>query len=136
MSTHHSTEAANTDLALRFLAQLSTDAPGAITQFLADDGSYVIPGTLAISGRHTKTEIIEMLRPMAEAFADGPHVTVTGTTAQGSRVAVEAHGRGTLVDGRTYQPSYHFLFEVTQDRFTSITEYTDTHHIHELFLTA
>lgn len=52
--------------------------------------------------------------------------TILGTTAEGSRVAVEATGRVALRNGKTYQNRYHMLFEVTGGLISSVREYCDT----------
>jgi ketosteroid isomerase-like protein len=52
--------------------------------------------------------------------------TVTGSTVQGERVALEAESEADLVNGRTYRNQYHFLFVIKNGRIHAIREYADS----------
>jgi len=80
-------------------------------------------------------------RAIPEFFAGGgaifeagaPTIEVTGVTAEGDRVAIEATGRGRLRNDRDYDNTYHFLMTVRDGRVESVREYMDSQHVAEVF---
>ena len=91
------------------------------------------PGVEPISGRG----IPEFFAGGGAMFEGGaPTVTITGTTAEGGRVAIEAVGTGKLRNGRDYANRYHFLLEVRDGRVLAIREYMDSQHVAEAFAAA
>jgi uncharacterized protein len=61
--------------------------------------------------------------------ADGIVLTVTGITAEGDRVAVEAQSRGQLKTGARYANAYHWLFVLRDGKIAIAREYNDTAHV-------
>jgi hypothetical protein len=121
---------ANKKVVLDFLTAMDTgDGPSAMSA-LAEDATWTVVGHgLPVSGTMTKAELFELLGKEADVY-DGPlRITPTGTTAEGSRVAVEATAHGTVRrTGKSYNNTYHFLFVVDDGKIQQIREYMDTHH--------
>ena len=59
-------------------------------------------------------------------FPDGLAFTVDALTAEGGRVAIEAHSEGVTAKGIPYQQQYHFLMEVRDGKIVAFKEYMDT----------
>ena len=51
---------------------------------------------------------------------------VVGVTAEGDRVAIEAHGRVPLKNGGVYDNTYHFLFVFENGKIKQAKEYNDS----------
>jgi hypothetical protein len=103
-----------------------------IADTYAEDGKlYTMGGTL-ISGVYDKSQIRQFAGSVLEAFPQGLHYTVHAVTAEGSRVAVEATGRGRHVSGQDYVNHYHFLFTWREGKLLSLKEYMDTEAITEV----
>jgi ketosteroid isomerase-like protein len=49
-------------------------------------------------------------------------------------VAIEAEGRGTHANGRTYHQHYHFLLVIRDGKVMQMKEYFDTEHAREVLL--
>ncbi len=59
----------------------------------------------------TKAEFADHMNRFRDSIPGGISVNVTGVTAEGDRVAVEAESIATMPNGRTLNQVYHFLFE-------------------------
>lgn len=73
-----------------------------------------------------------------EAFlgvASDMKLDITGITAEGRRVAVEAASTCRLPNGRILNQHYHFLFEMEYGRVIKAREYLDTAHGMAVFAT-
>jgi ketosteroid isomerase-like protein len=64
----------------------------------------------------------EVLEAFFAAFSE-LHFTLLGLTAEGDRVAVEIHSKGTHAGGSSYSNRYHNLFELRDGRIVSFREY-------------
>jgi ketosteroid isomerase-like protein len=53
---------------------------------------------------------------------------VTGVTAEGDKVAVEAESHANMKSGKTYQNKYHFLITIQDGKIQAVKEYLDTAH--------
>jgi ketosteroid isomerase-like protein len=79
---------------------------------------------VAAYGERTRAAFLEGVTRTMRGF-EQRQVTVTGITAEGERVAVEAEGRFER-PGLIYRNSYHYLFIVRDGRIASGKEYFDT----------
>jgi ketosteroid isomerase-like protein len=59
-------------------------------------------------------------------FPQGLTFTVDAMTAEGGRVAIEAHSAGMTAAGPRYQQTYHFLMELRDGQITRFKEFMDT----------
>ncbi|OFV87839.1 MAG: hypothetical protein A3J75_05790 [Acidobacteria bacterium RBG_16_68_9] len=91
-------------------------------------------GTLPISGRFTKAQAIQGMDQILSLFPEGLTFTVTGITAEGERVAIEAESHGRHVSGKTYHNQYHFLMIVRNGKVAEFKEYLDTMHANDVLV--
>jgi ketosteroid isomerase-like protein len=59
--------------------------------------------------------------------------TLTGTVAEGNKVAVETESTGHLTKGRTYNQRFHFLLEFSGGKICAVREYLDTQHAYNVW---
>jgi len=76
-------------------------------------------------GTVSRQQFFDMLARTAPIFSKPVKLTIRSTTAEGDRVTVEATGDGTLKDGRKYDNTYHFMFEVKNGKIQAMREYND-----------
>ena len=120
----------------KFLDSFSNGSVPRILENLHEDALWWVPGTLpGLSGSYTMAQISELLAPMGTLYKPGTlRVTPLEMTAENDRVAVEASSYAELHNGRIYNNSYHFLFELRDGKISQVKEYMDTHHAWETFL--
>ena len=98
---------------------------------LHEDASWTVmahPESFPVSGDMAKAEFVEHIKRFRQALPGGIEITVTGVTAEGDRVAVEAESTASMPNGRTLNQFYHFLFEIEGDKVRRAREYIDTAH--------
>ncbi len=127
----------NKETVRSFLARFSDgDVPGVLGLL----GNAVIwkvmgrEGGLPLSGEMDKDGITGLMNTVKGAFPQGMKLTPTGWTAEGDRVAAEVESFGKKADGMIYNNLYHFLFELSDGKITSIREYMDTLHVKSVFI--
>lgn len=86
------------------------------------------PESFPVSGNMTKAEFAEHIERFHHSIPGGIQISVTGVTAEGDRVAVEAESIATMPNGRTLNQVYHFLFEFEDGKVRRAREYMDTAH--------
>jgi len=77
--------------------------------------------------------MLKILTQTTARFEEPVKFTVTGITAEGDRVAIEAQGYAKLKNGKTYENLYHFLFVVRDGKIQEGKEYCDFHYASEVF---
>lgn len=126
----------NKEIITGFIAGLVSDAPGAVAELLDDDANWWVAGALPLSGDHTKSEMIEVVKAILSQFGSNLELTVRGMTAEGNPVVAEVRAKG-LADGtKPYLNDFHFLFTITNGKISGVKEYMDTHEIHTVFFAA
>jgi len=98
---------------------------------LHDDAACHIigkPELFPMAGQLTKSALRKLISDSAGLFDGGMKITITGTTAEGDRVAVEAFSNGSFANGRKYNNTYHFLFVIRDGKIHVLKEYFDTQH--------
>jgi len=130
------TATGNKRLVAEFMEVFSTGDVDGILDYLDDSASWWVGGTIAgISGTKNKAEFGKMLSGLAETTTTGAiRLTPLAWTAEGDRVAVETESYAELKNGRVYNNSYHFVFEVRDDKIHSVKEYLDTEHTRAVFV--
>jgi ketosteroid isomerase-like protein len=123
MSTHQ-------DIAQAFFAGLETEGLDATVARLGAPGFSWWAAGLG--------EIRDMLPQIGAVIAentdkDGLSMTVTGITADGDRVAVEAESHARLKTGTVYHNQYHFLLLFEDGKVKRVKEYNDTAHAAEIW---
>ncbi len=120
-------EEANKETARRFVEQvLSEGDVDAARALYAEDFEVWTAGTLPFSGSSNKTQALEGMGAVLGLFPKGLRFTVDAMTAEGGRVAIEAHSDGISAAGPRYQQTYHFLMELRDGQITRFREYMDT----------
>ena len=100
----------------------------------ADDFEIWTAGALPISGTRTRAQALEGMRYIDAMFPDGIHFEITGMTAEGDRVAVEAVSDGIHASGKRYHNQYHFLLIVRDGKIHHFKEYMDTMHAKDVLM--
>jgi uncharacterized protein len=115
-----------------FFTTLSAGDLDRLGAFFDDDSTWTICARdIAGAGTHTgRDAIIEgFLRPVRGLFEPGqPTIEVTRVLVDGRFVAVEAAGRGRLLNGNEYDNRYAYVIELDGATVRSLSEYMDTHH--------
>ena len=108
-------EERNKELVHEFFALMNRGDVPAIVAAYAPDGYLQTMGRTLISGKYTRAQIEAAAGQIYDVFPQGLTFTIDALTAEGERVAVEAHSEGRHVSGAIYSNEYHFLF-VFRDR--------------------
>lgn len=107
---------------------VSNGNPEAFLSKLADDVQITIIGTTKYSGTYNgKQEVVEkLLAPLGTQLEDGIVITPSNFIADGDTVAMEATGKSTTKDGKSYDNTYCQVFQVADGKVQRMTEYLDT----------
>lgn len=97
-----------------------------IAEAYHEDGACWTSGNTLISGLIPKAQIVEGAGAVLAAFPDGLKFEITGLTAEGERVAIEAESDGVHVSGQHYHNYYHFLCVFKDGKLFRFKEYMDT----------
>jgi len=116
----------NKDVVRRYFEILTRNDIPAMLELYADDVQLRVPGNTLISGTFSKTQLAEFASQVLDSFPAGLAFSITGMTAEGDRVAVEAQSVGTHVSGAHYNNLYHFLIRVREGKIVESREYMDT----------
>jgi ketosteroid isomerase-like protein len=120
--THDERTRANRETAIRFVERLGE---GVLDDaLLAPDPHWWVPG-LGVVAREQFAGFVSGFHALCDA---PPEMKITGVTADGDRVAVEARCDARLRDGARYHNTYHFLLEFEDGKVKLAKEYNDTRH--------
>ena len=125
----------NKAIVTRFFETFSRGDVPALLDAMADGSSWWVCGRLeGMSGRYDKESFGPLLEGVKAVYRGGAlRISPTAMTAEGDRVAVEADGYAELMDGRVYNPQYHFLVTLRDGKVLEVREYMDTLHAKEIF---
>jgi hypothetical protein len=127
----------NKQTAAEFFARFSAgDIPGAVG-LLSGDATWWIAGKPKFfppAGLYSKEEIAKLFARMTSRLKDGLSMTVKNAIAEGDLVALEVESHGELTNGRSYQNEYHTLMRVLGGEIREVREYSDTQHVHAVWL--
>jgi ketosteroid isomerase-like protein len=127
-----SLEERNKQLVREFFAAMNRgDVPAIVAAYAADGYLRTMGGTL-ISGRFTREQISAAAGQIYQVFPEGIVFTIDAMTAEGERVAVEAHSQGRHVSGTIYSNEYHFLFVFRDGKLAVLKEYMDTERVTDI----
>jgi ketosteroid isomerase-like protein len=107
------------------------DVPALVAAYAADAHLETMGHTL-ISGRFTRAQIAAAAGQIYQVFPQGLSFAIDALTAEGERVAVEAHSCGRHVSGALYRNQYHFLFVFRDGQLTLLREYMDTERVTDI----
>src|SRR5216683_210666 len=129
----------NKRLAAELFARFSASDIDGVLALMTDDVAWRIPGKPELSpaaGVYNKERLRRLFNRMVAQLNDGLKMTVTGSTAEGDRVAIEVESSGDLRNGRQYRQQYHFLISFRDGKIASVREYLDTHHAFDVWMRA
>lgn len=121
-----SQEEQNKELARGLLDALSRADAEAVRRLYAEDVALWTAGSLPFSGSRGKAMALEGMKGVLGLFPKGLQFTIDALTAEGERVAIEAHSDGVTAAGHRYQQQYHFLLRARGGRIVEFKEYMDT----------
>ena len=122
----------NKKVVLAYFADRSAGNPRALDHF-ADSATWTVMAKGPMGGTKSKAEFAQIIAQSTARFEAPIKLTVTGITAEGERVAVEAQGYAKLKNGKTYENLYHFLFIVRDGKIQAGKEYCDFHYAQGVF---
>jgi len=125
-------EERNKKLVQEFFELLNRGDVAGIVAAYAADGQLQTMGRTLISGRFTRAQIEAAAGQIYQAFPQGLGFSIDAMTAEGERVAVEAHSEGRHASGVTYSNEYHFLFVFREGRIELLREYMDTERVTDI----
>ena len=125
-------EERNKQLVREFFAIMNRGDVPAIVAAYAPDGYLQTMGRTLISGKYTRAQIEAAAGQIYAVFPQGLTFTIDALTAEGERVAVEAHSEGRHVSGTTYSNEYHFLFVFREGKLAVLREYMDTERVTDI----
>ncbi|KPI24435.1 protein of unknown function DUF1486 [Actinobacteria bacterium OK074] len=123
------------NVVLGFFDGLSTGRLEAALELLDEEFVWRVSGRpeyLPIAGTYGKEEVPALVAKVGAAMPDGIRMTVTGTTVEGDRAAVEAEVHGVSPAGKVYDNRNFFAVEVRDGRIRAVREYFDTIHTNEV----
>jgi ketosteroid isomerase-like protein len=115
-----------------FFAVLNRGDVPALIDCYAEDGCLETMGRTLISGRFTRAQVHAAAGQIFGVFPQGLRFDIDAMTAEGERVAVEAHSHGRHVSGQLYTNQYHFLFVLRDGRVTLLREYMDSERVTDI----
>jgi ketosteroid isomerase-like protein len=90
-----------------------------------------IPGAGEKTGRNAIID--EFLGPIRGMFIEGdPKVKIRSLISDGPMVLAEAHGTGSLRNGKQYDNQYAFVLELKDGKIFALREYMDSYHVSTL----
>ncbi len=101
-------------------------ADDATWKLIARGSSYPYPSD------YTKESYRKLVEGSVKEFPNGLTFTITGTTAEGNRVALEAESYGLTRSGKLYNNLYHLLVLLEDGRIKTVREYLDSGHATEV----
>ena len=122
-------ETANKQLLRHVYAEVSKGNPQPLLDSLADDVTWTIIGSTALSGTSRgKQEVIDkLLKPIRARLADGPIVFQPERfIAEGEYVVMQAKGRATAASGKPYNNTYCIVCRIVDGKVKEMVDYTDT----------
>ena len=81
---------------------------------------------------YTKASYRRLVEDSANEFPTGLRFTITGTTAEDDRVALEAESYGVTRAGKLYNNLYHLLVLLEKGKIRTVREYLDSGHASEV----
>jgi uncharacterized protein len=125
----------NKNVVLTFLENLSAGRLETALDLMDEDAVWWVSGNpdyLPLAGTYRKDQLVGMVAMVGAAMPDGIQLTVTSSTAEDDRVAVETQVRGVSPRGKVYDNRNFFAVEVHDGRIRAVREYFDTIHTNDV----
>ena len=107
---------ANKNLVTAFWQAFSESRYDDALAMMAEDATWWVAGTTALSGTYSKPEFANLLSQVTPQAPDGIKITIKQLTAEDNRVSMEADSYGEITNGKTYQNIYHFMLEIADGK--------------------
>jgi uncharacterized protein len=125
---------ASREFVLDFFRELAAGDPACWNR-VADDATWKLIARASdypYPSEYTKASYRRLVEDAAQEFPNGLRFTITGTTAEGNRVALEAESYGSTRAGKLYNNLYHMLVELKNGRIQNVREYLDSGYAREV----
>lgn len=117
---------ANKVTAKRFLDALGAGDSATLKTLVTDDIQVITPGNAKICGIRDYGVIMAIADAFPKITKAGLTFKILNLTAEDDRVACEAEGYSTMVNGKDYNNHYHFLMHFRDGKIFRMKEYLDT----------
>ena len=124
---------ANKQIVRDFMEAFGSGDIARTMDFMAEDATWWVAGTIKLSGTYTKTEFEALLGGVVDNCKQPISLTPNAFTAEGDRVAVETESYTETNEGKVYANQYHFLFVLRDGKIVQVKEYLDTMHTADVF---
>ncbi len=126
--------AENKQLIQTMFAELSRGNAEAFLGHMADDVQFTIIGSTKFSGTFNgKKELIDkVLTPLTSQLEGGLTITPENFIAEGDHVVMQAKGKSTAKNGKSYNNTYAQVFRLANGKVQAVTEYLDTELVTEV----
>ena len=124
----------NKQLARDMIDALSRADEDWVREHYADDVRLWVTGSLPFSGTQDKQGALASMPAVLDLFPDGLTFMIDALTAEGDRVAIEAHSAGKTFRGDQYAQEYHFLMRARDGKIVEWKEYMDTEHARKVLV--
>jgi ketosteroid isomerase-like protein len=115
----------NRRIAIDFLNALGRGDLEALEQLMTDDIELETMGCSFLSEKRDRDRLIELVNAFHHFMTTPIEFEFESITAKEDRVALEPRSRATMVDGRPYRNTYHWLCWVDGGRIRKAREYMD-----------
>jgi ketosteroid isomerase-like protein len=119
---------------LAFFAELAAGNP-ACWDRVSDDATWSLIARAAdypYEPEYTKASYRRLVEGSGAEFPTGLRFTITGTTAERDRVALEAESYGYHRSGALYNNRYHLMVLLSGGKIATVREYLDSGHAAEV----
>ena len=119
---------------LDFFNELSAGNP-ACWDRVADDANWKLMAKAEdypYRSEYSKASYRKLVEDSVKDFPSGLTFTITGTTAEGNRVALEAESYGMARSGKLYNNLYHLLVLLEDGKIKTVREYLYSGHATEV----
>jgi uncharacterized protein len=117
---------ANKIAAVKFFKALGSGDVATVKTLITEDVLVTTPGTADICGTRDYNTVLEITRAFPKITRSGVEFRVVTLTAEDDRVACELEGYATMINGKAYNNTYHFLTFFRDGKICKIKEYLDT----------
>jgi ketosteroid isomerase-like protein len=119
---------------LDFFKELSAGNP-ACWDRVAEDATWKLMAKASdypYDSDYTKASYRKLVEDSVNQFPSGLRFTITGTTVEDDRVALEAESYGMARTGKLYNNLYHLLVLLENGKIKTVREYLDSGHATEV----
>jgi ketosteroid isomerase-like protein len=119
-----------------FLKEFERPNPARIERLITDDFEYELmarmPGVATRFNREqTLRDFVGMLKTMVPT---GFNFRIDAIVCEGPHAVIQAESRTVAANGRPYNNRYLFYLRFEGDRVARMSEYCDTNHVREVFM--